>query len=85
MTNTEKALNYYRAAVAQLRPEYVPSRVMLKQRVMGDGIFRSTFAEPGEHECKSNQWGAISVVATNGKDLGVKPAEFEVIEWRLNA
>jgi hypothetical protein len=84
MNDTEKALNYYRAIVERVRPDYVPSRVFLSARVSGDGIFRSTFAEAGEHDCQSSQWGTISIVATNGEDLGVKPGEFQVVEWRLN-
>lgn len=83
-SDLEKALNYYRSALAHKRPDFVPSRVRLPAPVMGDGIFRSTFADIGEHDCQSNQWGAISVIATNGQSLGIKPAEFEVIQWREN-
>ena len=84
MNETEKALNYYRSAVEKIKPEFVPSLVLLKARVTGDGPFVSTLAEAGEHACQSNQWGAVSVLATNGKMLGVKPREFEVVEWRSN-
>lgn len=84
MKDTEKALNYYRAGVEGGRPDFVPARVRLSARVCGDGPFRSTFQEPGEHDCESNQWGAVSIVATNGKMLGVRPKEFEVVAWRPN-
>jgi hypothetical protein len=38
----------------------------------------------GDYDCQSNEWGAISVQAKNGKMIGVKPVEFEVLEWRSN-
>lgn len=85
----EKALNYYRSAFENRRPDFVPAKVMLLTRVRADLPFLSSdgqgfYAGPGEAECESNQWGAISVRAANGKMLGVKPGEFEVIEWRAN-
>lgn len=82
--DNDKAMAYYRAALSNNRPDFVPARVRLPARVTGDGIYRSTFAEAGEHDCESNQWGAISVKATNGKLLGVKPSEFGVIAWKPN-
>lgn len=83
-SDIEKALNYYRAAVEDGRPDFVPARVRLARRVCGDGPFRSLRAEPGDYVCESNEWGAVSVTTSNGQRLGVKPAEFEVIEWREN-
>lgn len=85
LSDNDKALNYYRAAVEDRRPDFVPAKVRLVRRVCGDGPFRSTRAEPGDHVCNSNQWGAVSVMASNGQMLGVKPSEFEVIEWRENS
>lgn len=41
-------------------------------------------AEAGEHDCYSNKWGAISVRASNGKLLGIRPTEFEPLAWREN-
>jgi len=84
MNDTDKALNYYKSIVLHTRPQYVPAKVSLPLRVSGDSIFDSVSVEPGEYECNSNQWGAISVQAANGRRLGVKPCEFEVIEWRPN-
>lgn len=91
MTNEQKALEYYRAGVKNRRPKFVPCKVNLLFRVRPDlGGFlncedrRDFYAGPGEMACHSNQWGAISVQAMNGKMLGVKPEEFEVIEWREN-
>lgn len=88
--DTEKALNYYRAAVESRRPDYVPARVMLLKRVRADMAFlyedgKEYYAGPGEFDCESNPWGAISVRAANGKMLGVKPTEFRVLAWRPNA
>lgn len=87
MSNNDKALNYYRAAIEKKRPDYVPARVRLKCSVSSDFPLFSAegqgyVALAGDHDCQSNQWGAISVRAANGKMLGVKPAEFEVLKWR---
>jgi len=80
-----KALDYYRAVIEQRAPKWVPCRVLLECQVRGDyPIWHTTLAEAGEHDCKSNRYGAISVRATNGQMLGVKPAEFEPLEWRKN-
>lgn len=85
MSDTEKALNYYRAALHDVRPDFVPARVHLGSRVCGDGPYRDTFAEAGEHDAKCNPFGAVSVLATNGKMLGVRPKEFAVVVWRKNS
>ncbi len=87
MNNTEMALNYYRSAIEDRQPDYVPARVKLAWTVTGDGPFRSMVAYAGEYggeDCHSNKLGAVSVRMTDGKFLGVKPNEFEVIEWREN-
>lgn len=65
-------------------PERVPSRVRIPRRVHGDFPFHSTFVEPGEYPCESNRYGAVSVLATNGKPLGLRPGEFEALEWIQN-
>jgi len=85
MTDTEKALAYYKNGMLHEAPPYVPARVKLHARVRGDGPFAGTFADAGEHDCECNQWGAISIRATNGEMLGVRPAEFDVVAWRSNA
>jgi len=80
-----RALDYYRAGLEQRAPKWVPCRVLLQGPVRGDyPIGHTTLAEAGEHDCESNRYGAISVLATNGQRLGVKPAEFEPLEWRKN-
>lgn len=80
--------NYYRAAFHDQRPAWVPLRVRLPKDVMSDlPIQASTpgfFALAGDHDCESNEWGAISVAAQNGRQLGIKPGEFEVLEWHPN-
>ena len=76
---------YYRAGLEQRVPRVVPSRVYLPMTVRGDfPIGHGTIAEAGEHACESNRYGALSVRATNGQMLGIKPAEFEPIAWREN-
>ena len=84
LTNSEKALCYYKAALSHVAPRYVPARVRLPARVRGDDPFCGTFADAGEHDCECNRWGAVAVRASNGKLLGVKPGEFDVVDWRLN-
>jgi hypothetical protein len=59
--------------------------VMLDGPVRGDyPIGHTTMAEANLHEAQCSRWGAVSVRATNGKMLGVKPPEFEVVTWRKN-
>jgi hypothetical protein len=41
-------------------------------------------AEAGEYDCNSNGWGAVSIKASDGKMLGLRPHEFEPIAWREN-
>ena len=85
LSDCMKALDYYRAGLEQRAPKWVPCRVLLEGPVRGDyPIGHTTIAEAGEHVCTSNRYGAISVQATNGQMLGVKPAEFEPLEWRKN-
>jgi hypothetical protein len=80
-----KELDYLRAAREGRAPKWVPARVWLSGPVRGDyPIGRDTIAHEGEHECHSNLWGAVSVTAENGKALGIKPGEFDVLAWREN-
>ena len=84
-TNDQKALDYYRAGVENRAPGWVPSRIRLPQTVRGDfPIGHAAIAWAGDYDCDSNAWGAVSVIAANGQRLGIKPAEFEPIEWRAN-
>jgi hypothetical protein len=84
MSDNEKALAYYRAATEGRRPNFVPARVKLASLVRGDGPFAATRVPAGEYTCQANQWGAVSLLATNGQLLGVKPSEFEVLAWCEN-
>jgi hypothetical protein len=83
--NLQKAVEYYRAGIEHRAPKWVPSKVWLAGPVRGDyPIGHATIAHEGEYDCESNRYGAISVIAENGQRLGVKPAEFDVLEWRSN-
>lgn len=86
LTNTIKALDYYRAGMERRRPSWVPSRIVLLRQVRSDFPMapRAAVAEAGEYECHSNAIGAVSVRTTNGDMLGVRPVEFEVTGWREN-
>jgi len=86
MTESEKAIEYYRAGVENRAPQFVPCRIRLKSQVRGDfPIGHRTIAEAGEHDCHSNRWGAVSVIATNGQRLGIRPTEFDPVAWRENS
>ena len=81
-----KAVEYYRAIVDRRRPQWVPSVIALTRQVRGDfPIGHKSIADAGVHQCMSNQQGAVSVIASDGHTLGIKPSEFDVIEWRPNA
>jgi hypothetical protein len=62
------------------RPQFVPGKVMLLREVQSEmpSVFPGK-AGRGEHICTSNQWGAISVTADNGKLMGVRPEECIII------
>lgn len=79
------ALGYYRAGLLQERPEFVPRTVLLARGACGDGPFRSTRVSAGHYTVECNRWGTVSVLASNGQMLGLRPAEFEVTSWTRNA
>lgn len=60
-----------------------PKRVRILKRVISEILTRpSLWANPGEeYECDVNPHGAVSIRFLDGNLLGVKPDEFEVIEW----
>lgn len=78
----EAALDYHSAHYYGRLPAWVPVRVHLPAEVFGDPPFRGKGAAAGEHACQCNQHGAVSVVDRGGKLLGLRPAEFRVLEWR---
>jgi hypothetical protein len=78
------ALNYYKSAFRDQRPDYVPDTVEILQCVYSDTPDPDYIVLPGEHKAESNKWGAICVKARNGKMLGIKPREFEPLTWRIN-
>lgn len=83
-TSKDMQIDYLQAVVGNTRPNYVPHRIRLDAAVHGDIPGSGTVAPVGEYECHSNQWGAISVKAANGKMLGIKPSERVVLKWRKN-
>lgn len=81
----QKALSYYSAGLLDIAPAYVPKIIELPRTVRGEyPIGPRVIAKPGEYECTSNKWGAISVMTPSGHLLGIKPKEFEVVEWVEN-
>jgi hypothetical protein len=80
-----RALEYYQAIAQQRAPKWVPARVYLPDAVRGDGLGGADdVVDAGEHDCQSNQWGAVSVEVSKGRRLGVRLYEFEVVAWVLN-
>ena len=75
---------YFMAAKENRRPAFVPSKIRIHNEVRGDMIFAATRVAPGIHECTCNGWGAISVKAENGKMLGIKWDECEIVEFTAN-
>lgn len=67
------------------RPEFVPSRVLVTQWIHPEAPFAFTGRiAPGLYSVTSNQWGAISAMADNGKLMGIKPGECVVLEMCQN-
>lgn len=84
MTDDQKAAAYYRSGMLKEPPPFVPVRVRVLKEQFGDGPFRGAGVSAGEHDCKCNKWGAVSVSARDGKLLGLRLGEFEPVAWRSN-
>jgi len=66
-------------------PQFIPAKIRTGDKVHGDGPFCHIRAEPGIHDVQCNAYGAMSVRATDGSMLGVKPEEVEeFIAWKIN-
>jgi hypothetical protein len=82
------SLAYYHTAATQSKtkalPKYVPCRVRVLRIVRGDGPWVACHVDPGEYECRCNKYGAVSVTASDGKELGLRLDEFEPIAWAKN-
>lgn len=65
----------------------VPAKVRMLRTVTSDFPFfldkgKMLMAEYGRtYVAWTNSYGAVAAVMDNGKNLGLKPGEFEVIEW----
>ena len=85
LVSQAKALEYFTAGREQRAPAWVPDRVMLTREVRGDyPIGHLAEAEANVYTAQCNRWGAVSVRASNGSQLGLKPGEFDVVRWRAN-
>ena len=73
----------------------VPAKIRMLQTVTADPMPVIGFAYLNgelpplalvgqQYSCWTNKYGAVSVVFPDGKQLGVKPHEFEVSEWHAN-
>lgn len=65
----------------------VPKTILMHQTVTSDLAFLlgrddTPVAVIGvKYPAWTNSYGAVAAVFPNGKTLGVKPGEFEVVEW----
>jgi len=88
MTNKEKENLYYKACAVQLRthqmPPFIPARVRTYHWSRGDFSSFDITAPPGDYDCVCNKFGAVHIKATNGKMLGLRLNEFEVLDWKEN-
>jgi len=66
----------------------VPLKVRMLKTVFPDMPFLAkadTMCQRGEeYYCWVNSYGAVSAILPNGEQLGLKPKEFEVIEYHQN-
>lgn len=83
-THDQMATAYYKAGMLKQAPPWVPSRVRVLREQYGDGPFRGAGVPAGEYDCRCNKWGAVSVLARDGKPLGLRLDEFEPLAWREN-
>ena len=67
-----------------IRPGYVPGSVRVLREIRAEIPGRNNFVSPGVYDCEHNQWGAISVVSSDGTMLGVRPDECVVRGMVLN-
>lgn len=57
--------------------------IRLPREVRGDWPFDETVAPAGEYVATLNPHGAAWVTATDGKELGIKPNEYEIVEGTM--
>lgn len=67
------------SATCKCCPRWSSRWVRLPRDVRGDFLWAATRAPAGLYRASSNQHGALCVPATDGKNLGIKPAEFEAL------
>ena len=67
----------------------VPKKIKMAVTVYPDQVCGISLAKPGTmleldqtYDCRVNVNGAVSGLCANGELLGVKPDEFDVVEWR---
>ena len=73
---------------SHLYPANFRGRVPLKVRLACNVRGHQFLSPPGtiaradeEYDCWVNTHGAVAAILPNGQSLGLKPAEFDVVEW----
>lgn len=81
------AAAYFSAVFAKQPPSIVPATIHLDAEVRPDPS--DHFKHPddllitaGEHTCGANRWGALFAIASDGREMGIKPGEYRVLTWR---
>lgn len=73
-------------ATPRILEQHIPAgetpTVYIPHAVRGDLIFGDTVALPGVHTAFMNRYGAVSVMAGNGRLLGLRPGEFEWVSGK---
>lgn len=77
---------YFSAVFAKQPPAIVPATIRLDADVRADSFLVNCPPDlrvtAGEHACSANRWGALSAIATDGREMGIKPGEYRVLTWR---
>lgn len=88
MTNNDKERIYKFYTESGGKPPFVPKLVRLTQAISPDGVLPGSkmfyVGANTEHYCTTNAYGAVTIYP-DGRVLGVRPREFEVLKWQLNA
>lgn len=78
---------YFSAAFAKQPPAIVPATLHLPVDVKPDPSEHFKYPDDlriaaGEHAVSANRWGALFAIATDGREMGIKPGEYRVLTWR---
>lgn len=76
---------YYAAIAARQIPAIVPARVHLDADIKPEAGYlhpAGVHIVAGEHDCRAGGFGTLFVIASDGREIGIKPGEYRVLTWR---